>query len=269
MLSTENTVKTPNEISSLEAALAALDTISEEIIEATDVAEQPQEVADVQEDDLEDLDLGSLDLSELDLGETEEPLSEELDASELSSLDAAIEKQENYQLQAATNVVTVGAEAPVAKVKSKTSRVASKPRIVRDLSAVPAEFFVTIGDASGLNSATSEACKTAMLAAKPTQVKIAEKFENLFTSLAAGRAPYKYTMTAFAALSVTGSMSSADLIAAFRAQGVGDGTARSQAGQLMHLFAVVGVADRLKHTLTLRADSTIAQRLRDLTTVPV
>ncbi len=59
-------------------------------------------------------------------------------------------------------------------------------------------------------------------------------------------------------------MTSADLIACYKAAGLGDGTARSQTGQIMALFAAVKIADRIGQTLTLRADSTLATKIRGL-----
>jgi hypothetical protein len=42
------------------------------------------------------------------------------------------------------------------------------------------------------------------------------------------------------------------------------GTAQSQAGQMMNLFATTKVAERQKNTLVLNENSVVAQRLRDI-----
>ena len=69
-------------------------------------------------------------------------------------------------------------------------------------------------------------------------------------------------MIAFKLLDEKKSATSADIIAAYKASGLGEGTARSQSGQIMHLFHVVGIADRANQVLTLKEDSKIAERLR-------
>src|SRR5262249_20806810 len=106
--------------------------------------------------------------------------------------------------------------------------------------------------------------------------KIADKFDNVLTELAAGKAPSVYTMACFRHLHAHGTATQTDLVAALKATKVkndkiakgsgtySDGTARSQAGQIMELFRVLGVANRERQTLTLRSDSLIAEKLAEL-----
>lgn len=96
---------------------------------------------------------------------------------------------------------------------------------------------------------------------RPAQVKVAEKFDNLFQAIELGNKPSRYVVTGYTLLKANGTMTSADLIGAMKAEGLGDGTARSQTGQVLALFAAVGIANRAGQVLTLRADSTIAKKL--------
>lgn len=194
--------------------------------------------------------------------------SDVLADDELRDLDLAIDRQEAYAEQESLAIGTVAPPAP-GTGKTKTTRKtkvvgAGDPkvptvRVERDLKDVPAEFFVLEGAPADL-----EANKLTTIALLPTQVKIAEKFENLFVNLAAGKKPSSYTMQAFMLLEAHGTISSADLIGAYKTAGLGEGTARSQAGQMLALFNVVGIAKRTGHSLTINPVSALAQRIRDL-----
>lgn len=206
-----------------------------------------------------------------------ETVIDELDIAEedLLAAESAIEREEAYESQ--SSEVDADAEAPAQaqankpakgkKTKSASSGGAPKtstPRVARDLSTVAAEHFVIEGDASTMSADDLEAAKKATMALQPGQKKIAEKFENLFSSLAAGKAPSRYVVDAFKLLEAKKSMSSADLVAGFMTAGLGEGTARSQTGQIMHLFEVVKIAKRTKQTLDLIDDSVVAGKLRAL-----
>lgn len=73
-------------------------------------------------------------------------------------------------------------------------------------------------------------------------------------------------MFAFKLLDEKKTVISADVVGAYKASDLGEGTARSQSGQIMHLFATVGIADRSGQSLTLKGDSTIAERIHKLAT---
>lgn len=198
----------------------------------------------------------------------------DVDEDFLDELNITIKRQESYEAQTAEDMpdieATKAANASGVKVKaartvSKTPRAASTaatPRVVRDLASTGAEFFVLSKSASYASTADMELNKTTVIAARPTQVKIAEKFDNLFTSLAGGRKPSTYVMQAFDMLEAKGEITSADIVAGFKAAGLGDGTAQSQTGQIMVLFNVTGIAARSGQKLTLNADSRIAERIR-------
>ncbi|MDE4297166.1 hypothetical protein PXK56_18435 [Phaeobacter gallaeciensis] len=185
---------------------------------------------------------------------------------ELDELEMEVDKAEAYASQESA-AVGASADGSIKKEGTTTPKKsgaprASTPRTPRDMASVPAEHFVLTGDATAMSDEDKSASKAAVMAATPGQKKVAEKFENVFQSMAAGRAPSKYTMTAFAALDASGTATSAEIIAAFKTSGVGEGTARSQCGQMMALFPVLGVAERDGKSLKLKADSNIAAYLR-------
>lgn len=216
-------------------------------------------------DNMDEL-LGDLEL-ELTGEDTAEEIVEEISAESVSEDDLAAvevltEKEEAIASMTSTiegdaTAVTEPTEKKVSK--AKTPKTPKQPKIERDLSAIADEFFQL--DVNGT------ADKAAVIALRPTQKKIAEKFDNLFAALAAGRAPSVYTMACFKVLHEKGEATSSDLVAtlkatASRAGGAySDGTARSQAGQLMNLFGAVGVAVRNNNKLTFNKDSKIAERL--------
>jgi hypothetical protein len=213
------------------------------------------------EEIIEDEPLGELDLGE-DVGD-----------DELRSLEISMERDEAYQEQ--TSELEANAEAaktaqaerkknPV-KVsrKSAGAKTAGTSRTSRDLNAVPAEMFVLEGDVAAMSDEDKDAAKVATLALMPTQKKIAEKFDNLFCALAAGKQPSVYVVQAFKLLDEKKAISSKDVVASFKGR-YSQGTAMSQAGQIMNLFATVKIATRAKSDLTLNENSVMAQRLRDV-----
>ncbi|CAO3459608.1 hypothetical protein [Azospirillum argentinense] len=104
--------------------------------------------------------------------------------------------------------------------------------------------------------------KEIVLAQRPAQKKIAEKFDNILCNIASGRLPSVYTMVAYNVVKAKGTATSADIVAAMTG-GAGPkaysiGTARSQTGQLMALFDTLKIAKRSGNTLTLNPNSTLA-----------
>jgi hypothetical protein len=269
-----NTASTQTDIEDLDAVLAQIETPDQDpetyTLEAdasTDVTEIEAEAETVATDELDDLGLDDLDLSGADEAEAIEA-TKVLEADELRDLDLALERQESYQEQTAAAVVTVEKQPAGAGAKktAKSTRGSAVPRAARDLNSVAPEYFVLSGDAAALDATALTQAKTDTIALKPGQVKIAEKFENLFTAVAAGKLPSIYTMVAFRLLDANKAITSADLIAAYKTSltNCGEGTARSQCGQLMNLLSAVKIADRSGNTLVLRSDSLLAERIREL-----
>lgn len=180
---------------------------------------------------------------------------EELDEDLLADLEATVARAEVYAAQEATiDPTPVPTTAPSKPARQKKAVVASTPRLPRKSLGDLDESVFEIVIGAPVN-------KAAVIAARPSQVKVAEKFDNLFLALAAGKEPSSYVTTALKVLTKTGTMTSADLIAAYKADDLSDGTARSQTGQIMELFNVVGIALRSGQSLTLRQDSSVAKRL--------
>lgn len=196
-----------------------------------------------------------------------------LENEELADLDLALAKNELYEEQKSASVATTELPKPTAatqpKVKGQRKAAAGGvTRTPRDISKVADEFFVLSGDPATMSEEDLKSAREATMKLQPAQVKVAEKFDNLFTALSVGKEPSVYVMVAFKQLEAKGSMTSADLVGAYKASGLGEGTARSQSGQIMNLFATVKIADRSGQTLTLRSDSKIAERLRGLLPAP-
>lgn len=199
-------------------------------------------------------------------------LDGELDEDALRDLNAEIVKEEIYAEQA-SEVGDVSTEKPAKKAKSfkKSRATGSTPvtRTPRDLASIAPEVFVLEGDVDAMSDDEKEAAKKATMLLTPKQKKIAEKFENLFTALAAGKKPSTYIVQAFKLLDQNGSMGMSDLIALYKTpgsksdtEGYNHGTAASQAGQIFTLFDAVKIATRTKSTLTLNKGSVVAERLR-------
>jgi hypothetical protein len=216
---------------------------------------------------LDDLDL------EIIAGEeaTDEEVLAALTAEDEATIDVLVETDAAHTAAAADSVIDVTSTATPEKQKKERKAAAPKtpkaPKAERDPANLPAEMFVL--DTSAV-PADLDANKAHVLTLRPQQKKIAEKFDNLFTAIAAGKKPSVYTMACFDVLSAKGSATSIELIAALKATAsrsggaYNDGTARSQVGQMMALFHAVGIATRSGNTLTFNANSKIAERLKAL-----
>lgn len=253
----QNTVV--EEVADLDALLSAMD--QEEIVAAPEAVEPVEAIEE-------------LDVAEAPV-EAVEAVDETLDDDFLADLEVAAAKASAYETQAAEEMPDIAETiAGTADVKVKKTRTTSKaaspaaPRAPRDLASVPAEFFDVFTDSNLTEASDLEAAKTGMIGKRPGQVKIAEKFDNLFIQLAAGRKPSTYVMLAVDLLNAKSEFSSADLIGHYKANGLGDGTARSQTGQIMVLFDTVGIAQRVGQKLTKRANSKILERIAALATTP-
>lgn len=235
-----------NELDAIVASLEELPDVEEEIVE-----EEAELLAEG--DDVEDLEVA------------------DLNDEEVTGLELAIDKQASYETQSSDAVETANPERDGSTVAKKTGgkKKTSTPRVERSLNDIAPEHFVLTGDASKLDTTDLKSAKDNLMAAKPTQVKIAEKFENIIMSRAAGKKPSKYVGIAFNALEASTAdpktVTMSDIIAAYIATGLKDGTARSQAGQMMVLLPALGIATRNSKELTAVEGSNFAQFLRDLT----
>jgi len=241
-------------VEELDAALEDLEAIAEEeaVVEEPEVVEEQEVEAAAEESTLTAAAIDDDLLADLDL---ELARTEAYNAQESAPI-ASEEEQEAIKAKGA-------ARAKKASSGSSTPRAAT-PRTPRDINAVPAEVFVLNGDVAAMDDAAKDAAKAATMALLPKQVKVAEKFENLLMSLAAGKLPSRYTVVAYKALAARKTLTSADLVGAYKAEGLKEGTARSQSGQMMNLFSTLQIADRSGQTLTLREDSNLAARLNAL-----
>lgn len=274
MSATEQTANVKDDI---EASLADLDNLEQQAQAATDedldeieeiVGDDDLDAQASEEDAVEEPDEADNKDEQVEASEAEPEVSDdEVNQDDLVDLELAIDKSEAYANQESTAIETVNSgEVTSGKgAKSKGTKRTTAPATPKDLSSVDADFFVLIDTPATLDQDEKDRCKKNVIAARPSQKKVAEKFDNVFLAMAAGKAPSKYVMTAAQHLAANPTTDSAGLIAAFRASGVADGTARSQAGQMMALFPVLGIAKRSGKTLAAINESRIAAYLKKLT----
>lgn len=232
----------------------------------------PVSATDEQIDDLlADLDLGDgLDDDNAD-DEIIEAIKEDIVEDEEIMDDASVRALEADLTVAEVMSERVGesatmdldAKAPSAPAKKAREPRASTPRAERNIEALPETLFLlTEADASA--DIDRAANKHNVLARRPTQKKIADKFDNLFVSLNAGKLPSVYITACFKALVAKGSVTMSDLVTALTESKYTIGTARSQAGQVMTLFALLNVGTRTGNTLVFNEGSAIAKKLQAL-----
>lgn len=219
----------------VEAVLATLD---DELLEEEAQAEIQEEIVEPEEE---------LVASDADLID---------DPDVTAHVDAEIAKEEVYAEAAAAAAASAPAPAKAARKKAET-----KPKAARDINTLDASAFVLTTD----TPADLEANKAAVIRARPAQVKVAEKFDNVLLSIAAEKQPSVYTMAAYRALRAAGELTSADLVKEL-GKIVQISTARSQAGQMMALFPALQIAKRDKNKLVLNPDSILAEALNLLDT---
>lgn len=216
--------------------------------------------------------LADLDLEEIvqESAPVEETVEEEtVSEEEAAALDTQIAKSEAYEGQAGDGgTIELGEPAKTGK-KAKAAKAPKEPKAPkapaapRDLSSLPDSAFVlTVTPPADLVANRAD-----VMAKRPTQKKIADKFDNLLLSVAAGKAPSEYTMHCFKALLAKGTVTQGDLVSMLtstnsnKGSGYTIGTARSQAGQFMVLANALGIATRTGNTLVMNQDSSLAQAL--------
>ena len=209
--------------------------------------------------------LADLDLTEIGGGETPEEIIEALDAEDREAVEGVTAIEEAYDEQKVSTADVVEPEAPAAAKKArkpreaKTSTGPKEPRTPRDLKALDPSVFVIADGVTDL-----AANKIAVLALMPDQKKIAEKFENVFHAVAAGKKPSAFVSLTFDVLRNNGSATTTELVAALKTAEYSEGTARSQAGQMMALFSIIGVASRNGQKLTFNADAPMSKKLASI-----
>lgn len=194
----------------------------------------------------------------------EDPITGEVSEAALAELEQAVNKIEVYKAQSTEGEIGENIEATPKKEKKahKTSggtKKATTPHVTRvawnDLPST-----VLVRDLG--TSYTDEEQAADTVKDIPTQKKIAEKYENLFVAVANGKSLSRYTEIAYRYLrDMKGSFSLGDLIAKYMQEGLGHGTAASQAGQIMVLFDRAHIAKRSGSILTRREDSAVAPKL--------
>lgn len=256
-------VSSTNELVDSELLVDELESILRGMIPMIDkqIIEETADFSAVEDllDELEDV------VIEDEVVEVEEEILEAdaLDAEDVAVLEADIARTELYaeaETGAAVEPVVITESTPKKARATKAPKAPKGPAIVRDLAALPADVFA-FSEEPGLDP---EVHKAAVISAKPAQIKIAEKFENLFVSIANKRTPNVYTARAFEFLVTKETITTGDLVGHFKGLGYTEGTARSQAGQIMSLFSTVGIAKRAGSTLVLDQNSVIAAKLIEL-----
>jgi cell pole-organizing protein PopZ len=237
-------------------------TASVENIDATLAAISAEILAD---EALNDADTGDLVL--------EEPANDEPDADELhleeieGELAISDAKAAAYAEAPATGGID---EEPAATPTPKRSRkksgdsgsegVTKTSRTRGTLADLPAENFILVLEDAEQDL---ESVKASVIALRPTAVKIGEKFDNLFLSIAAGKKPSIYTMHGFNAVKTAGAtgVSGPEMVKVMQDAGFSLGTARSQAQQIMTLLQATKIASMRERRLYLNEASVLADAL--------
>jgi hypothetical protein len=266
-------------------AINDLNVIAEEIedmkaahISNTTVSANIEQIEDL----LSDLDLDieasgeSNEIEEIvDDGDTEvsamsdEAIEENVDLDDLEmaierdGFNASQESEITSSANASETLKKAKANKPAAGEKKVREKKEATPRAPRDMNSLDPVNFVLEGDATTMSSDDLETNKVAVMGAVPTQKKIAEKYENLFLALSQGKQPSVYVTQAFKLLDEKKTVTSADIVGMFK--GVyKQGTAQSQAGQILTLFDAVKIATRQRNTLVMNDNSVVADKLRTI-----
>ncbi|TXN08949.1 hypothetical protein FV222_00320 [Methylobacterium sp. WL103] len=199
--------------------------------------------------------------------EAEAAAQDEHDEDVTDALAAEIDMEEQrdaiYAEQPADDT-SLDASAPPAAAPKKARAVSTGvPRARTAVADLHEDNFVLTTDIP----ADLAANKAAVLTACPAQKKVREKFENLLVSVAGNRAPSTYTVICFKALMASGEVTGAELTGALKSSGLGEGTARSQSGQLMALFPAVKIATPAGNKLTVNPDSLLVAALKGILSI--
>lgn len=201
------------------------------------------------------------------LGDTPAANSEAHDDINLDEVEAAAavetlkgETYANQEGEEADPSVTIAANPAATKISRA-------PRTTRIAGAKPSQILATFGEeqlakvamlTSGTPGDIGELSATVDGLAK----KVGDKAINLLRYADNPSKLQSYTLLGLLHLESEKSITSISLVAMLVAKGYTEGTARSQANQLMSLFPALKVADRSGKVLSLREDSEVISRYR-------
>lgn len=165
---------------------------------------------------------------------------------------------------AAAKVADGTAKPKKAKGEKKEKATTGVSRTKGSVTDLPTDAFVLVSaDADG----DLDANKAAVLALRPSAKKIAEKFDNLFLAMSAGKLPSVYTVEVFKALRAS-ALGSTEIVKALETAGYSLGTSRSQAQQVIQLFQTLKIATKNEGKLVLNPDSVLGMALGMLIDTP-
>lgn len=241
-----------HQFAQINSVLDDLDILEEieEVTSDVSVAGAAAEVIEEQSDEIEDLVLISEAIEDVKRADMRKEAYENQESSTPSPDLTAVQTADD----GTKTVKKAGKTASVSK-QPKPPKQPGAPRAARDISSVPDELFkLRLDDAAD---------RDLVMGLMPKQKKIAEKFENLFIGLHTGGRISTFTIDAYKLLKSKGVMTSSDLVAAYKADGYDDGTARAQCGQIMNLFNALEIAKRDGSKLEFNNNSAIAAALDD------
>lgn len=185
-------------------------------------------------------------------------------ASEITDLKKAAQEE---LAEAGTPVITPVANEPGKKAAPQTKRISTlgmkkSVAIVKALGAKAPDFLtLNLADAS-LSDAEQEERREAFLAEiDGLPVKIQEKVVNFYAHVAQGATLSTYTVIAIRLLQKEGELTSKTLKDAYIARPYTEGTASSQATQMMRLLPLLGLAKRNGSKLVVNSDSVLLPSL--------
>lgn len=241
-----NTVTVPSEIAGVE--IEGLESLLAEMDDAV-VVEEPGAEASVEDENVEVV--GEADLAEVvgEIANSEDKAAAYADQESTSTLDP----------DAATAPEVVAGEKP-AKAPREKKASSGVTRTRGSIADLPGESFVLVMDDAARNG---DEVKAEVLALRPSAKKIAEKFENLFLALNAGKLPSVYTVEVFKALRAS-ALTSGEIVKALEGAGYSLGTSRSQAQQVIQLFSALKVTNKVEGKTVINPDSVIAVAIGSL-----
>lgn len=179
----------------------------------------------------------------------------------------AEEQRKHYEEQPADKVTSIEA-AKKAKAERTPRLTGDKPSEIltnafnKDATLLKAAMTLTVGEDS------DEAVQTALKDMDGLAKKVADKGVNLVRFRNHKDKVQVYTRLGLEFLMQKGEASSKELTEHLQASGYTIGTARSQANQLMQLFPVLKVAEKVGKSIKLRADSMLVKCIEACTPTP-